>query len=210
MRRNIVLGMCNASHGRFLLLCPVLVNIKGGSVLVESVLEVSNSSQDEPNHPCCCFPWQRCVSFIVCSFLKLLAKSRGWQRNFRLSESLVRKPKFFFVTTSSITTTVNMATVCYISDKAGLSGQCTGRKRRSMTLDGLDAEGAVQPSRLQTPDSRFKREDDGESEVIEKRGREGRFLLYWITTTSRSTSTSFTTTFTVMSVLCTTPGASIC
>ena len=73
---NIVLGMCNASHGRFLLLCPVLVNIKGGFVLVESVLEVSNSSQDEPNHPCCCFPWQRCVSFIVCSFLKLLAKSR--------------------------------------------------------------------------------------------------------------------------------------
>ena len=79
-----------------------------------------------------------------------------------------------------------------------------------MTLDGLDAEGAVQLSRLQTPDSRFEREDDGESEVIEKRGREGRFLLYWITTTSRSTSTSFTTTFTVMSVLCTTPGASIC
>ena len=151
-----------------------------------------------------------CKFYIVCSFLKLLAKSRDWQRNFRLSESLVRKPKFFFVTTSSITTTVNMATVCYISDKAGLSGECTGRKRRSMTLDGLDAEGAVQPSRLQTPDSRFKREDDGESEVIEKRGREGRFLLYWITTTSRSTSTSFTTTFTVMSVLCTTPGASIC
>ena len=74
MRRNIVLGMCNASHGRFLLLCPVLVNIKGGSVLVESVLEVSNSSQDEPNHPSCCFHWQRCVSFIVCSFLILFAK----------------------------------------------------------------------------------------------------------------------------------------
>ena len=40
--------------------------------------------------------------------------------------------------------------------------------------------------------------------------REGRFLLYWITTTSISTSTSFTTTFTVSSVQCTPAGATLC
>ena len=40
--------------------------------------------------------------------------------------------------------------------------------------------------------------------------REGRFLLYWITTTSVSTSTSFTTTYSVNSVLCTPPGADLC
>ena len=40
--------------------------------------------------------------------------------------------------------------------------------------------------------------------------REGRFLLYWITTTSISTSTSFTTTFSVSAVTCTPAGASIC
>ena len=40
--------------------------------------------------------------------------------------------------------------------------------------------------------------------------REGRFLLYWITTTSISTSTSFTTTFTVSSVKCTHTGANLC
>ena len=40
--------------------------------------------------------------------------------------------------------------------------------------------------------------------------RDGRFLLYWITTTSISTSTSFTTTYTVDSVLCTAPGSNIC
>ena len=40
--------------------------------------------------------------------------------------------------------------------------------------------------------------------------RDGRFLLYWITTTSISTSTSFTTTFTVSSVKCTHTGANLC
>merc|ERR1712037_346997 len=40
--------------------------------------------------------------------------------------------------------------------------------------------------------------------------REGRFLLYWITTTSISTSTSFTITYTVSSAICTPPGAVLC
>ena len=37
---------CNAYHGRFLHFCLLIVNIKGGSLLVESVLWISNSSQD--------------------------------------------------------------------------------------------------------------------------------------------------------------------
>ena len=40
--------------------------------------------------------------------------------------------------------------------------------------------------------------------------RKGKFLLYWITTTSISTSTSFTTTFSVYSVSCTPTGGSEC
>ena len=152
-----------------------------------------------------------CLFFsdIVCKINnRLTSPLRDWQWSFRLSEASVRKPKFFFVTTSSVTSTLQTAAVCYISDAT--LATCTGRKRRSIDLDGVDAEGAVQPSRFQIPDSGFKREDEGESEVMEKRGREGRFLLYWITTTSRSTSTSFTTTFTVSSVLCTPPGATLC
>ena len=76
-------------------------------------------------------------------------------------------------------------------------------------MDGMEPEGAVQPST-------FKREVEGESvkqdEVSSKVNvnREGRFLLYWITTTSISTSTSFTTTFSVSSALCTPAGAGIC
>ena len=40
--------------------------------------------------------------------------------------------------------------------------------------------------------------------------REGRFLLYWTTTTSISTFTSFTTTHTFEVVSCTAPGQSYC
>merc|ERR1711997_921276 len=40
--------------------------------------------------------------------------------------------------------------------------------------------------------------------------RQGRFLLYWLTTTSTSTATSFTSTVSVVSVYCTPSGASEC
>ena len=40
--------------------------------------------------------------------------------------------------------------------------------------------------------------------------RQGRFLLYWLTTTSTSTATSFTKTVSVVSVYCTPSGASLC
>ena len=76
-------------------------------------------------------------------------------------------------------------------------------------MDGMEPEGAVQPST-------FKREVEGESvqqdEVSSKvnGNREGRFLLYWITTTSISTSTSFTITYSVSSALCTPAGGNAC
>merc|ERR1711863_52128 len=124
-----------------------------------------------------------------------------------LCEEVARKPKLFFVSTSATTSTLQTASICYVTS-APLA-TCTGRKRRTISLDGMEPEGAVQPST-------FKREVEGESvqqdeassEVGEK--REGRFLLYWITTTSISTSTSFTTTFSVSSALCTPAGATEC
>ena len=110
------------------------------------------------------------------------------------------------IMTPTTTSTLQTASVCYIS--SATIATCAGRKRRTISLDGMEPEGAVQPST-------FKREVEGESvqdeaslKVNEK--REGRFLLYWITTTSISTSTSFTTTFTVSSALCTPAGAGLC
>ena len=76
-------------------------------------------------------------------------------------------------------------------------------------MDGTEPEGAVQPST-------FKREVEGESvkqDEVSSKGngnREGRFLLYWITTTSISTSTSFTITYSVSSAECTPVGANEC
>merc|ERR1739844_475734 len=121
-----------------------------------------------------------------------------------LCEEVARKPKLFFVSTSA---TLQTASICYVTSDS--IATCTGRKRRTISLDGMEPEGAVQPST-------FKREVEGESvkqdEVSSKVNvnREGRFLLYWITTTSISTSTSFTITYTVSSAICTPAGAVLC
>ena len=134
---------------------------------------------------------------------------------FRLSEEVVRKPKLFFVSTSATTSTLQTLSICYVS--SATPAACTGRKRRSISLEpaesksldgmeashaisiltGMESEGAVQPSTI-------NREVDGGQD------REGRFLLYWITTTSISTSTSFTTTYTISSVAWTPPGGNLC
>merc|ERR1739846_287327 len=124
-----------------------------------------------------------------------------------LCEEVARKPKLFFVSTSATTSTMQTASICYVTSATVTT--CTGRKRRTISLDGMEPEGAVQPST-------FKREVEGESvkqdEVSSKvnGNREGRFLLYWITTTSISTSTSFTITYSVSSAVCTPAGANEC
>merc|ERR1711909_10600 len=114
----------------------------------------------------------------------------------------------FFVSTSATTSTLQTASICYLTSAAG-TVVCTGRKRRTIDMDDVQPKGAVQASTL-------KREVEGESvqqaesssNMNEK--REGRFLLYWITTTSISTSNSFTTAFTISSVLCTPAGVNLC
>ena len=118
---------------------------------------------------------------------------------FRLSEEVARKPKLFFVSTSATTSTLQTASICYWSSTGPVA--CTGRKRRTISLDGLQPEGAVQSSTVQQADSSLN---------VDEEGREGRFLLYWITTTSISTSTSFTTTYSVSSALCSPAGGSLC
>merc|ERR1712106_902663 len=72
-----------------------------------------------------------------------------------LCEEVVRKPKLFFVSTSATTSTLQTASVCYISGAAA-PVVCGGRKRRTISLDAMEPEGAVQPST-------FKREVEGES-----------------------------------------------
>merc|ERR1712210_18524 len=71
-----------------------------------------------------------------------------------LCEEVARKPKLFFVSTSATTSTLQTASICYVTSATITT--CTGRKRRTISLDGMEPEGAVQPST-------FKREVEGES-----------------------------------------------
>ena len=112
---------------------------------------------------------------------------------------MVREPRMFFVSTSVTTSTLQTASVCYISSGAA-PVICTGRRKRAIATDELSfkdvASVELEPSHKEQ-----------ESPAAD---REGRFLLYWITTTSVSTSTSFTTTYSVSSVSCTPAGANLC
>merc|ERR1712002_1066317 len=111
------------------------------------------------------------------------------------SDSVVRKPRLFYVSTSSTITTVSTASICYMTSAMPDPPVTCGRKKRMITEDG-ETESVVQPSK-----------SDLETDSIE---REGRFLVYWITTTSISYSTSYTTTYSVSSVGCTPYGANVC
>merc|ERR1739848_896838 len=100
-----------------------------------------------------------------------------------------RHPKLFFESTSSTTSTLRTATLCYITTTTITT--CSGRKRRAINFEGASVD-----------ESELKQ--DVQSSMEENSlDRQGRFLLYWITTTSISTSTSFTTTFSIFSVFCT-------
>ena len=128
----------------------------------------------------------------------------------RLSEEAgFRKPRFFFVTTSSVTETLRTNSLCYVTAGAGFSGECKRRKKRSLFRTGrLPWYDAVQPTKLTRGDEEEYSLD--ESSSYEADGREGRFLLYWITTTSRSTTTIYSSTYSVHSVECTPNPANLC
>ena len=121
--------------------------------------------------------------------------------NFRCAagDDLARKPKLFYVSTSAQTTTLSTASVCYVT--SGTPTTCTGRKRRSIKIDGAQLAD-VKPSQLN--------QQVQSSQKDAEKHREGRFLLYWITTTSISTSTSYTTTISVSAIECTRSDTSLC
>merc|ERR1711909_165168 len=115
------------------------------------------------------------------------------------SEEVVRKPRLFYVSTVSTTTIISTASVCYVSTTT--AAIACGRRKRMITVDG-ETESVVEPSK--------SGQGKVEMETSPNVDREGRFLLYWITTTSISTSTSYTTTYSVSAVTCTAPGNDIC
>ena len=127
--------------------------------------------------------------FILCSFIFIAVSA----------VDIARKPKLFYVSTSATTSTLSTNSICYISSKTALVS-CVGRKRRSLNFD------QALMSSLSQITSASESSPSGNVEG----GRDGRFLLYWITTTSISTSTSYTTTLSISSVECTVSGSTLC
>merc|ERR1719384_305802 len=120
-------------------------------------------------------------------------------------DEVARKPKLFFVSTSATTTTLQTLSVCYYTSTSVTT--CTGRKRRAIDVEGAMLSDVESLEDAASTEIESSHREEGTS--IDG-SRDGRFLLYWITTTSISTSTSFTTTYTVDSALCTAPGSNIC
>merc|ERR1719458_2464436 len=113
-----------------------------------------------------------------------------------------RDPKLFYVPTTTTTSTWFGSTICFASTTTTL-GTCGKRKRRSITEFDPDYTPKIEPSALsEEPEESF--EDTALVEPSkDENGRKGRFLVYWMTTTSVSTSSSYTTTLTVASLTCT-------
>merc|ERR1712126_795480 len=116
------------------------------------------------------------------------------------SDDVMRKPRLFYVSTSSYITTISTASVCFITSTTAVI--TCARKKRMITVDS-ETDSVVQPSKSDRDTVQSHEENDN----IE---REGRFLVYWITTTSVSYSTSYTTIYSVSSVSCTPYGGNVC
>merc|ERR1712045_168417 len=114
----------------------------------------------------------------------------------------LRNPKLFFV--SPTTTTLSTTTLCYSSSTAAAA---CGRKRRSVLIDSAsrtDAEFDLGGVTKLNGDVESSNDDVSEIEAGQTSEREGKFLLYWMTTTS--TSTTYTATTTISALACTPSG----
>merc|ERR1711953_892471 len=113
-----------------------------------------------------------------------------------LSETQERAGRIFYVTTTTSRSTFNTRSFCHflsVTDTAITT--CAARKRRMLRLNDQPSD---VPSEKIMPSV-----SDIESSQEDLEDRQGRFVNYWITTTFTSTTTSFTSTGTLGSILCT-------
>merc|ERR1712243_509416 len=115
----------------------------------------------------------------------------------------VRNPKLFLV--SSTTVTLSTTTLCYSSSTAAAA--CGKRKKRALVI--ASAAGDIAVTKSGAADSSYEADTEvtnGQNDEDDV-SREGKFLLYWMTTTS--TSTSYTATTTISALACTPSGFTI-
>merc|ERR1719270_3359364 len=104
----------------------------------------------------------------------------------------VRDGKLFYVTTSSSVSTISTHSSCYLSD-AAFTGTCGKRKKRRSVIHD---EAVVQP-KFDANELDSTLMDDSSI------GRNAKFLVYWLTPTSPSSSPVFTATSTLATLTCT-------
>merc|ERR1712020_348136 len=61
-----------------------------------------------------------------------------------------RKPKLFFVSSASTTSTIKTDTVCYMSSNTAISAACTKRRKRAFMSEGMFNVPEVQPSDVES------------------------------------------------------------
>merc|ERR1712088_77690 len=108
-----------------------------------------------------------------------------------LGEAQERAGRIFYVTTTTSVSTVNTVSFCHflsVTDTAIVT--CAARKRRMLRLNDQPSDAPSEEIRPSVSDIESSQEDVEE--------RHGRFVNYWTTTT-----TSFTSTGTIGSILCT-------
>merc|ERR1711953_1302612 len=134
------------------------------------------------------------ISVIVLSMsLSVLAEGEVLETN------RPRNARLFMVSSSS-TTSVSTTTYCYVSGTTAITTACGKRKRSLEAVEHM--EDIVSSSVVESLD-----DVEGDTEVMsgesEPSQRDPRFLLYWMTTTSTSTLTSFTATTSIGTLECT-------
>merc|ERR1712154_49028 len=119
-----------------------------------------------------------------------------------------RQPKLFWVSSSATTSSVSTSTICFVSTATGFT-TCKKRKRRNILADAItDEDVEIHPqSTLSKDDSDADIESGAEDPATSR--RDGRFLLYWLTTTTTSTTTIYTATGTLATLACTPAGYTV-
>merc|ERR1712024_56294 len=116
-----------------------------------------------------------------------------------------RSPKLFFVSSKSTTSTFSTTTLCYTSIANAAVVAC-GRKKRAIMDEVLGTAHRASQEDIQAEASHEELVSGMDEATAE---RQGKFLLYWLTTTSTSTLPSYTATTTLV-VSCLPTGINQC
>merc|ERR1711923_231573 len=149
--------------------------------------------------------------FLLCCLACASALELEDIADVKRANARTRDPKLFFVSSSSTTSSITTVTTCFASFTAAPVA-CKKRRKRSIFMDQNDEEvsGMIEPSYSigEDEEEEFDSKIESGAEDAAVAQRDGRFLLYRLTTTSTSTTTIYTGTSTVASITCTPSGFS--